>query len=94
MVSVLTCIRLNCLACNQYVPIQIIGIVLATLGTYVQVEKTFTQLSVQSVLSNPAMILIIAGGILVILGVCGSIGALLEIYFLLILVSHGFFVVS
>ena len=59
---------------------------LVMLGVYVQEEKTF-HLSVQSVISNPAIILIIAGSILVTLGVCGSIGALLEVYLLLVLVS-------
>lgn len=64
----------------------LIGAMLVMLGVYVQEEKTF-HLSVQSVISNPAIILIIAGSILVTLGVCGSIGALLEVYLLLVLYS-------
>ena len=69
---------MNCL-------VLLIGLVLVTIGGFVQTEKTFSELTVQSVLSNPAIILIIAGGILVILGVCGCIGALLEVYPLLII---------
>ncbi|KAL5497327.1 hypothetical protein EMCRGX_G013786 [Ephydatia muelleri] len=69
---------MNCL-------VLLIGLLLLTIGGFVQTEKTFSELTVQSVLSNPAIILIIAGSILVILGVCGCIGALLEVYVLLII---------
>ncbi|KAL5497325.1 hypothetical protein EMCRGX_G013784 [Ephydatia muelleri] len=63
--------------------ILVIGLLLIALGAFVEVEKTFTSLTVGSILSDPGAILIIAGSILVIIGGCGCIGALLEVFLLL-----------
>lgn len=49
-------------------------------------ETTFDMLELSSLLTNPAIVMIILGGILFILGFCGCLGALLEIFFLLVIV--------
>ncbi len=61
--------------------------VLLAIGIYVQVESTFDELMLGSLLTSPAIIIIILGSLLLILGFCGCLGALLEIFFLLIIVS-------
>lgn len=65
--------------------IWLLGIALLALGIYVQVEKTFDMLMLGSVLTNPSIIIIILGGLLFIIGFCGCLGALLELFYLLII---------
>jgi len=66
---------------------QLLGVALLAIGIYVLVENTFQELMLGSVLTNPAIIITILGGLLFIIGFCGCIGALLEIVFLLVIVS-------
>ena len=57
------------------------------IGIYVQVETAFDNLNLDSVLTSPAIALIIIGGVLTIVGFCGCFGALFELFILLIIVS-------
>lgn len=57
------------------------------MGIYVQVETVFDGLGVSDLLTNPAIALIILGGFLFIIGFLGCFGALLEFYYVLIIVS-------
>ena len=66
---------------------QLLGAAMLAIGIYVQVETAFEMLELSSVLTNPAIVLIIFGCLLFILGFCGCLGALLEIFFLLVIVS-------
>lgn len=66
---------------------QLLGVALLAIGIYVQVESTFDMLQLGSVLTSPAIVMIILGGLLFILGFCGCLGALLEIFPLLVAVS-------
>lgn len=63
----------------------LLGVVFLGIGIYVQVETVFDNLNLESVLTNPAIALIIIGGVLFIVGFCGCFGALLEVFFLLII---------
>lgn len=65
---------------------QIVGIALLGIGIYLQVETAIDNLGLSGLLSNPAIILIIIGSVLFILGFCGCFGALLELFFLLVIV--------
>ena len=65
---------------------QLLGVALLAIGIYVQVETTFDMLELSALLTNPAIVMIILGAFLFILGFCGCIGALLEIFFLLLIV--------
>lgn len=67
--------------------LQLLGVAFLAIGIYVQVESTFDMLRLSSVLTSPAIIMIILGGVLFILGFCGCLGALLEVFFLLVIVS-------
>lgn len=67
---------------------QLLGVALLAIGIYVQVESTFDMLRLSSVLTSPAIAMIILGGMLFILGFCGCLGALLEIFYLLVVVSN------
>lgn len=67
--------------------LQLLGVALLAIGIYVQVESTFDMLRLSSVLTSPAIVMIILGGLLFILGFCGCLGALLEVFFLLVIVS-------
>lgn len=64
--------------------IWLLGVGLLAIGIYVQVESTFDMLRLSSVLTSPAIVMIILGALLFILGFCGCLGALLEIFFLLV----------
>lgn len=66
---------------------QLLGVGLLAIGIYVQVESTFDMLRLSSILTSPAIVMIIIGALLFILGFCGCLGALLEIFFLLVIVS-------
>lgn len=57
------------------------------IGIYVQVETGFSDLSLGSVLTSPAIVLIIIGAVLFVVGFCGCFGALLELFPLLLIVS-------
>ncbi len=59
---------------------------LLALGIYVLVENTFDTLMLGTILTNPAIIITVLGGLLFIIGFCGCIGALLELFFLLVIV--------
>lgn len=65
---------------------QLLGVALLAIGIYVQVESTFDMLRLSSVLTSPAIVMIILGGLLFILGFCGCLGALLEVFVLLVTV--------
>ena len=56
------------------------------IGIYLQVETAIDNLGLSGLLSNPAIILIIIGSVLFLLGFCGCFGALLELFFLLVIV--------
>jgi len=56
------------------------------IGIYLQVETAIDNLGLSGLLSNPAIISIIIGGVLFLLGFCGCFGALLELFFLLVVV--------
>lgn len=56
------------------------------IGIYLQVETAIDNLGLSGLLSNPAIILIIIGSVLFLLGFCGCFGALLELFFLLLIV--------
>lgn len=71
---------------------QLLGVALLAIGIYVQVESTFDMLQLSSVLTSPAIAMIILGGLLFILGFCGCLGALLEVFLLLVAVSNGLLV--
>lgn len=57
------------------------------IGIYVQVETAIDSLGLSGLLSNPAIVMIILGAILFLLGFCGCFGALLELFPLLVIVS-------
>lgn len=65
--------------------IWVLGLLLLAVGIYVQFEKTFSDLQLDDVLTNPAIALIVAGVLLCIIGFCGCVGALREVFFLLII---------
>ena len=65
---------------------QIVGMALLGIGIYLQVETAIDNLGLSGLLSNPAIILIIIGSVLFLLGFCGCFGALLELFFLLVIV--------
>ncbi len=64
-----------------------LGVLILAIGIYVQVETGFSELSLDSVLTSPAIALVIIGAVLFIVGFCGCFGALLEIFPLLLIVS-------
>lgn len=67
------------------------GTALLGIGVFIQLEtesdERISGLGLDSFLSNPAIILIIFGVLLFLLGFCGCFGALFEISYLLIFVS-------
>ena len=67
--------------------LQLLGIALLAIGIYVQVETTFDRLMLSDAFTNPAIGMIVIGSMLFILGFCGCLGALLEVFFLLVIVS-------
>lgn len=74
---------------NLWPYMQLLGMALLAIGIYVQVETTFDMLMLSSVLTNPAIVMIILGSLLFILGFCGCLGALLEVFFLLVIVRKS-----
>ncbi|XP_064401853.1 tetraspanin-33-like [Halichondria panicea] len=63
----------------------LLGVVILAIGIYVQVETGFSDLSLGSVLTSPAIVLIIIGAVLFVVGFCGCFGALLELFPLLLI---------
>ena len=58
------------------------------IGIYVQVETAFDGLQLNDLITSPAIALIIIGTVLFLIGFCGCLGALLELFVLLIVVRH------
>ena len=58
------------------------------IGIYVQVETAFDGLQLNDLITSPAIALIIIGAVLFLIGFCGCLGALLELFVLLIVVRH------
>ncbi|XP_003388341.1 PREDICTED: tetraspanin-14-like [Amphimedon queenslandica] len=64
----------------------LLGCALLAAGIFAQVEiGTLNEIGVGSLLSSPSIILICLGGIMFILGFCGCLGALREIFLLLVI---------
>ena len=65
-----------------------LGCILLAVGIFAQVEAgTLNEFGVGDVLASPAIILIILGALMFILGFSGCLGALREVFFLLVIVS-------
>lgn len=77
---------LCCVQSHCTYTMQLLGAALLAIGIYVQVETAFEMLELTSLLTNPAIVMIVLGSVLFILGFCGCLGALLEIFFLLVIV--------
>lgn len=66
--------------------LQILGMALLAIGIYVQVETAFDGLQLNDLITNPSIAMIILGSVLFLIGFCGCLGALLELFILLIVV--------
>lgn len=62
------------------------------IGIFVQLEtennEVFEGLGLDNFFTNPAVILIVIGAVLFLLGFTGCFGALFEIFYVLVFVSH------
>lgn len=67
--------------------IQLLGIFCLAIGIFVQTESSFQDLNLGAIITSPAIVLIVIGAVLFIIGFCGCFGALLELFVLLIIVS-------
>ena len=76
----------NLLTYCTHIHTQLVGMALLGIGIYLHVETAIDNLGLGGLLSNPAIILIIIGSVLFLLGFCGCFGALLELFILLVIV--------
>lgn len=71
--------------------IWLVGMAILALGIYIQVDQSLAtieqDLMLGQAISAPAIFLIVIGALLFIIGFCGCFGALLEIFFLLVIYS-------
>ena len=74
--------------CSYLFLLQLVGAILLAVGIFAQVEAgTLNEFGVGDVLASPAIIIIILGAVLFILGFSGCLGALREVFILLVIVS-------
>lgn len=70
-------------------PLQLLGLGILALGIYAIILSNEAALQVvgSTTLSVPGIVLVVLGVFLVVVGFCGWLGALREIFFLLVIVS-------
>lgn len=67
-----------------------LGCALLAAGIFAQIEiGALEDIGVDGLLYSPSIILICLGGVMFILGFCGCLGALREVFILLVIVSRG-----